>query len=105
MHLRANRPQRSMNSFGERAKKILAPSVLPAGLPDGKSLYAMGNAYSPQLPKGLVGQLVLLPAVGHCPTSAALYPLYSFRFWSLTGCVASTDFEHFRRPVEVLEGF
>ena len=23
--------------------QILAPSVLPAGLPDGKSLYAMGN--------------------------------------------------------------
>jgi len=55
MHLRANRPQRSMNSFGERAKKILAPSVLPAGLPDGKSLYAMGNAYSPNFQKGWSG--------------------------------------------------
>jgi hypothetical protein len=79
--------------------QIIAPSVLPAGLPDGKSLYAMGNApVDPNLQRG--NRVVFSSSAGRGPAVKATLTSVIFADGHFVGADERGAFERFGKELK-----
>jgi hypothetical protein len=82
--------------------QILAPSVLPAGLPDGKSLYAMGNfPVDPNFQRG--NRVVVSSSAGRAPAARANLTSIIFADGHFVGADERGIFERFSKELKAVK--